>query len=91
MEVQLISGKEVSNNSRKRGRKEQRKNKKKLERKKRRTCKRRLQKQGNKYKLNSLIETVSRNRRRKHKLTHLQCHFLRGFRKQGGKNSFLNS
>ena len=68
-----------------------RKNKKKLERKKRRTCQRKLKNQGNKHRLNSLREAVSRNRRKKHKLTHLQCHFLRGFRKQGGKNSFLNS
>ena len=91
MAVQLRSGKEVGNNSkneRKEGTEEEQEETGKEEKK---NMPERLQKQGNKHKLNSLREAVRINIKKKHKLTHLQCHFLRGFRKQGGKSSFLNS
>ena len=80
MAVQLRSRKEVGNNSKKKGNKRLMQNKKKLERKERRV-----------YRLNSLKEVVSRNRRREYQLIHLQCHFPRGFRRQKGKSSFLDS
>ena len=71
MAVQLRSGKELDNN-RKKERKEEAESekKKRLERKERRA-----------YRLNSLKEVMSRNRRKEYQLIHQQCHFHRGFRR----------
>ena len=74
MAVQLRSGKEVGNNSRKERKEE---------------TEEEQEETGNDEKKNmpeNIIEA-----RKQAQVTHLQCHFLRGFRKQGGKSSFLNS
>ena len=34
---------------------------------------------------------MSKNRRRRFKLTHMQFHYHKDFRRQGGRNNFLNS
>ena len=80
MEIQLRSGKEVSNN-----RSKERKEETEAEQEKTR-------KEGEKSTpTEQLKEIMSRNRRKEYQLIHLQCHFHRGFRRQKGKSSFLDS
>ena len=80
MEIQLRSGKEVSNN-----RSKERKEETEAEQEKTR-------KEGEKStQTEQLKEIMSRNRRKEYQLIHLQCHFHRGFRRQKGKSSFLDS
>ena len=91
MAVQLRSGKEVGNNNKKERKEEtdveQKETGKEGEKSKlgKTTEERRI------HRLNSMKKVVSRNRRREYHLIHLQCHSPRGFRKQKGKSSFLDS
>ena len=80
MAIQLRSGKEVSNNKRKERKELTEAEQKRLERKERRA-----------HRLNNLKEVMSRNKRKEYQFIHLQCHFHRGFRRQKGKSSFLDS
>ena len=91
MEIQLRSEKEVDNNNMKERKEETDAEQKEAGKQREKSSPENNTEAKKMIRLNNLKEVVSRNRRRKYQLIHIQCHFPRGFRKQKGKSSFLNS
>ena len=91
MTVQLRSGKEVGNNSKKERKEETDVEQEDTGKEEKKSMPEKTTEAKKKIQTDSLKEVVSRNRRRRYQLIHLQCHSPRGFRKQKGKSSFLDS